>query len=80
MTDKIVEVKFMEDYRILILLKDGHQLLYDMKPKLVTARFRDLMDFKLFSRGTIIHSSKTIKWNENTEISIEEIMLQAEEI
>lgn len=80
MTDKIDEVKFTDDYLILILLRDGYRLIYDMKPKLVTARFRDLADRKLFSEGILVHSSKTIKWNENTEISIEEILFQAEAV
>lgn len=79
MTDSIAEVKFREDYEVVILLKSGHQLLYDMNPRLVTARFRDLTDFRLFAKGVIVHSGKIIKWNENTEISIEEIMLQATE-
>lgn len=80
MTDKIDEVKFTDDYLILILLRDGHRLIYDMKPKLVTVRFRDLADRKLFSKGILVHSSKTIKWNESTEISIEEILFQAEAV
>lgn len=80
MTEKIAEVKFIEEYIILILLKDGHELVYDMKPRLVTARFRDLTDWKLFSEGKIMNSNKIIKWNDNTEISIEEIMLQAQEL
>lgn len=80
MTEKIAEVKFIEEYIILISLRNGHELVYDMKPRLVTARFRDLADWKLFSEGRIMNSNKIIKWNDNTEISIEEILLQAQEL
>ena len=73
----IAEVKFKEDYLMSVLLDDGNEVIYDMKPRLVTARFRDLEDWKIFSGGKIVNANKAVKWNQNTEMTIEEIMLKA---
>ena len=73
---KIEKVSFDGNYGISICLKDGQHVFYDMKPKLVTARFRDLADKNVFRKGTVAESGRMIKWNACTEITAEEILRQ----
>lgn len=75
-TDRIKQAKYEEDYQIIILFQNGNEVIFNMKPKLVTARFHDLEDWDLFCRGKVSKCGKIIKWNDNTELSVEEIMLQ----
>lgn len=73
---EIKAVEYGEEYQILVFLKNGDKLVCDMKPKLITARFRDLADWEVFCSGRIGKSGRIIKWNDNTEISVDEMMLQ----
>lgn len=75
---RIREVKYEEGYRMSILLQNGKIINYNMQPKLVTARFKDLEEIEVFYSGRVIGAGRIIQWNENTEISIEEIILQIE--
>lgn len=75
---RIKKVSYMENYQLDIMLGNGHRIIYNMEPKLITARFRDLSDRKLFYAGQITDNGKVIRWNENTELSINEIMLHVE--
>lgn len=73
---RINEVIYEEGYKILIILQNDKRITYDIEPKLVTARFKDLENREVFLSGKVTDAGKMIKWNENTEISIEEIILQ----
>lgn len=77
--ERIAEVKYAEEYQMSVVLNDGQEIRCNMKAKLVTARFRDLEDETIFRSGKIMRSGRIIKWNDNTEMAIEEIMLQAEQ-
>lgn len=75
MTDiKIRDVSFEKDFEIRILLNNGHKIIYNMKPKLETARFLDLKDIDLFKKGTV-KKGKSIYWNDSTELTLDEIMM-----
>lgn len=71
---RMEDISFMEDYQLNILLSSGHRIIYNLRPKLVTARFADLTQPGLFSAGKIIEG-KIIRWNSNTELSLDEIIL-----
>lgn len=75
---KISQVEFLDDYRINILLCNGHGIIYDMKPKLKTIRFIDLAQKEIFIRGQVI-GQRIIRWNASTEISLGEILNQVEQ-
>lgn len=72
---KITQVEFLDDYKINILLCNGHGIIYDMKPKLKTIRFIDLAQKEIFVRGQVI-GQLIIRWNASTEISLGEILNQ----
>lgn len=71
---RIEAVGFLEGYRLDILLSNGHRIIYNLQPKLVTARFADLNQPELFSKGEVIEG-RVICWNANTELSLDEILL-----
>lgn len=76
-TVRIKDINCEKEYCLKIILQDETKITYDMKPKLVTARFKDLEDTKVFLQGKVVESGRMIRWNTNTEISIEEILMQA---
>lgn len=76
---RISEMKFKKEYLIVIILDNGEEVVYDMRPRLVSARFWELADWRIFSEGRLVNSNKVIRWNDHTEITIEEIMLQTKE-
>lgn len=71
---RIEAVRFLEGHQLDILLSNGHRIIYNLQPKLVTARFADLNQPELFSKGEVIEG-KVICWNTNTELSLDEIIL-----
>lgn len=79
-TVRIKDINYEKEYCLKIILQDGAKISYDMKPKLVTARFKDLEDTKVFLQGKVVESGRMIRWNTNTEISIEEILMQAKAV
>lgn len=72
---KIAEVEYEKGYWMSVRLNNGNTIRFCMEPKIVTARFRDLADWEVFHRGEISKCGRLITWNDNTEISIEEILL-----
>lgn len=71
---KIRDVSFEKDYKIEVLLNNGHKVIYNMKPKLETARFLELRNMGLYKKG-IVKKGKSIYWNVNTELTLAEIMM-----
>lgn len=71
----ITEVNFTREYVIVVRLSNGHRISYDLRPGLMTARFRDLEDYDLFGSGKVINGL-VIRWNANTELSLDEILLE----
>lgn len=77
---KIKEMELKEDFTIVMRLSDGSQLIYDMKPKLDTVRFHDIKNWEWFCRGKLTEEGRLIRWNLNTEVSINELILWDQEI
>lgn len=71
---RIEDIAYEDGYRIAIFLQNGHKITYNMKPKLMTARFRELSDWEIFKFGKISDSGKSIIWNDRTELSLDEIL------
>lgn len=70
---RMEKVHFLENYRIEIILADGSSCAFDMKPKLKTVRFHDLVDMEIFSKGTL-KNGQVICWSDGTELSLDEIL------
>ena len=70
---KIVNVIPKDDYTLTIELNNQECLLYNMKPRLQTVRFGELIDLDLFKKISI-NNENTIVWNEQCQITIDEII------
>lgn len=70
----VTDIAFLENYIIDISFAGGHRVIYNLEPKLKTARFRDLMENDIFYRGKLV--GNLIRWTGNIEISLEEILIQ----
>lgn len=70
---RMTGVKFLEDYRLEVYLTNGHEVIYNLQPKLVTARFKGIDEWERFSRGKIINGSRIV-WEDNMELSLDEIL------
>lgn len=70
----IEDIRFLKDYFIEITLSNRHKIIYDIKTKLITARFKDLEDEELFLSGRLLDGN-TICWSPGIELSLEEIMI-----
>lgn len=57
----IKNIEIYEDYVIKLNLIDKSVILYDMKPKLSSARFIKLQDKELFLKGKLINNNH-IEW------------------
>ncbi len=72
---RIVGVTFLDDYKLDITLSNGHGILYDISPKLKTARFQNLHQVSLFRSGQLSQDG-IITWRDGTELSLDEIILE----
>lgn len=80
MTDvKINHVQFLEHYRMDIALDNGHRVIYNLKPKLTTVRFKELEDWEVFSKGKIVLGTR-ICWYTGVEVTLNEIMYHVNHI
>ncbi|WP_027398982.1 DUF2442 domain-containing protein [Anaerovorax odorimutans] len=68
---KITGLKPVEEYRIEIGFNNGNTIILDLKDKVQTTRFRELMDTNFFQQ--IKTDGNRIYWGEMTEISVTEI-------
>lgn len=70
---KIEQVEFRPDYKLYIVLTNHEILEYDMKKELRKARFMDISDLEVFLNGVVVQK-KIIRWNDATEITLEELL------
>jgi len=61
---KMRSVLLTEDYKIAVELENGSSFVYDLKPKLMTARFAPLADLQFFQSGRLV-SEDCIKWSDS---------------
>lgn len=76
---RMEEVSFEDGYQLNILLSNGHRIIYNLRPKLCTARFHDISDRRIYEKGKLVNG-KVIRWNDNTELSLGEIMINVNNI
>lgn len=71
----ITDVKFLKDYNLNILLSNGHGVLYNIAPKLRTARFQALQSESIYYSG-YLSANGVICWQDGTELTLDEIVLE----
>lgn len=76
---RMQEVQFQEGYRLDILLDNGHRIIYNLEPKLVTARFQELASREAFYDGYLL-DGKRICWKSGAELTLDEILLHLNHI
>lgn len=70
----IKDIKFLDQYKLDILLSNGHGILYDLAPKIKTARFQILEDQAIYYQGHLTPDGM-IRWQGGTELDLDEIVL-----
>lgn len=70
---KIVNVIPNDDYTLAITLKNHHQIIYDMRPRLQAVRFSGLEDLERF-RAVRVEHENTLVWDKLCQLTIDEII------
>jgi Protein of unknown function (DUF2442). len=65
----VKEVKTLNEYKLLLTLKNGEVRLFDMSPYLEKGIFRELKDLSLFKSARI--SFDTVEWENEADIDTE---------
>jgi hypothetical protein len=65
----IIDVKALEDYKLLLKFENDEEKIFDMKPYLDIGKFKELKDKKLFD--TVRVSFDTIEWNNGLDFDPE---------
>lgn len=71
---RMKDVIFQEDFQLDISLDSGHRIIYNLGPKLETARFSELSDWNIFCSGWLV-GGKRICWTTGVELTLNEILL-----
>lgn len=71
---RMTEVLFLEGYRLNILLNSGQRIIFDLGPKLITARFQELQEWEDFVEGHLV-DGRRICWATGAELTLDEILL-----
>ena len=61
---KMRSVQLLNNYKIAVELDNGSSFVYDLKPKLQTARFAALADMDFFQSGQLVNQ-EYIRWNDS---------------
>lgn len=70
---RIHSVLLTEDHKIAVELENGSSFVYNMRSKLLTARFAALADKEFFQRGRLIDGD-CIKWSDSLMIYAYEML------
>ncbi|WP_461207858.1 DUF2442 domain-containing protein [Clostridium sp. DL1XJH146] len=71
----VVEVKPLQDYKLLLTFENGEKRTFDMKPYLEKGIFRELKDEKIFR--TVRVSFDSIEWSNEADIDPEVLYEEA---
>lgn len=70
---KIINVVADNDYILEIELDNFHKIIYDMKPRLQSVRFCELIELDRF-KAIEIENGNTLLWGSMCQITIDEIL------
>lgn len=70
---KMCSVEMLEDYRIAVELENGSSFIYDLKPKLQTARFAPFSDMEFFKSGRLVDKD-CIRWSDSLMLHTYEML------
>ena len=62
--NKILSILLMDDHKIAVELENGSSFVYNLKPKLRTARFAALEDIEFFKTGKLVDNDY-IRWSDS---------------
>lgn len=71
---EMTKVEFEENYQMHIRLSNGHEILYNLKPRVNTARFRELENEEIYWKGRL-EKDGMIRWPGGIELSIDEVLI-----
>jgi hypothetical protein len=67
---KVVAVKPVDNYLLILQFKSGETKVYDLKPLLEHPFFKPLQNVELFNQAHLVYES-TVGWNDDLDISPE---------
>lgn len=70
---KIQSIMFFPDFTIQVVLSDGEQINYNLKTKLLTARFKGIEKWENFNKGKVVGDYR-ICWGYGIELTLAEMM------
>lgn len=77
---KIVELKVLDNYRLLAVFSDGSVRKFDFKPLLKEAVYKDLENTALFKMAKIDAGGYGISWNDFIDIDSNDIWVVGEPV
>lgn len=73
---EIIEVKPLNDYKLLLTFNNGEKRIKDMKPYLDRGIFKQLRNKEFFESVKIAYGA--LSWNENIELCADSIYMTSE--
>lgn len=71
MNPRLVNAKYLEDYKIEVFFSDGKSGVVDLEEELWGEVFEPLKDVKVFKSFTLDHELKTIVWSTGADLAPE---------
>ena len=69
--NRIIDVKALEDYKILVIYQNGEKRIKDMKPYLEKCVFKKLKDEEFFKSVKVVYG--TVSWGEQIDLCADSI-------
>lgn len=69
--NRIIDVKALEDYKILVIYQNGEKRIKDMKPYLEKGVFKKLKDEEFFKSVKVAYG--TVSWGEQIDLCADSI-------
>lgn len=69
--NRIIDVKALEDYKILVIYQNGEKRIKDMKPYLEKGVFKKLKDEEFFKSVKVVYG--TVSWGEQIDLCADSI-------
>lgn len=69
--NRIIDVKALENYKILVIYQNGEKRIKDMKPYLEKGVFKKLKDEEFFKSVKVVYG--TVSWGEQIDLCADSI-------
>lgn len=74
-TVEMTKIELEENYQMHIRLSNGHEIVYNLKPRVNTARFQELENEEVYWKGALDRDGMVVRWPGGIELSIDEVLI-----